>query len=776
MNIILKIAGIISVPAILTSSVQEHNIPDIKTSLMTNKCSAEFDTSAVFEAGFAPVDISDTYESISGRDFPESFDLRDSGLIQNVKVQGGYGTCWAQTASDSAETSLIKRRPDIDLSEWHLAYYSYTGGDQIDLGDMSGTEEIFKYGGSALVALNTWSQWRGPVTEKEGLEYGNTNILTDSELQEKYSDYADYHLKNAYLFDFNGDNPELRCEILKEFLLNGQAVDVSYYNDSGCYDYSHHSYMSGQNKNATHSVTIIGYDDNFPAGNFSSKALPENNGAWLAKNSWGNTWQDGGFFWISYEEPSLCEFAVFELEDSDNYAKNYHHDTFISNQTMRAENGNTSYMANVFQSEGNEWLQAVSCNFAVPDTDYTIEIYRNLKSASDPKSGKKAYSISGKNSISGYQTIELDENVELSEGEYFSIVIAMTNDNNPYVIPVESCISVINPDTGEITDLSNHTRYEQIKEYTHKNESFYSSNGKIWTDVTDSVYTYTESQKKTFYNNLISMYGKDYVSSFDENFGNCDVVIAQGNIPVKAFTNPVNHVSFSTDSGLVYPDETIELSCGNSQDIYYSINGGEYTLYTEPFQITEKCTITATSDYETYSEKEYTPAYGTLNRLGYTFNKNVNAQYITPDENGNYTIDTDESRTGIMLLPISQGNVEINGKATENYYLSEKIPLRYGKNTISIRINTESSAPEKINLTVNVGDSEFLYGDVNNDGVINASDSSDILAEYASMSAGESGNFDEKQKKSADFNDDGIINASDASEVLKYYAEKSSGN
>ena len=65
MNIILKIAGIISVPAILTSSVQEHNVPDIKTSLMTNKCSAEFDTSAVFEAGFAPVDISDTYESIS---------------------------------------------------------------------------------------------------------------------------------------------------------------------------------------------------------------------------------------------------------------------------------------------------------------------------------------------------------------------------------------------------------------------------------------------------------------------------------------------------------------------------------------------------------------------------------------------------------------------------------------------------------------------------------------------------------------------------------------
>lgn len=776
MKLFFKLLSVLSLPAFLMSSFQNDNELRFQTSFITNKGSAEFDTSSVFESVFTPVDISDTAESLSENSFPESFDLRDCGYVQNVKAQGEYGTCWTQTAVDSAESGLIKRVPDIDLSEWHLAYYAYSGGEQIDLGKDSNTEEVFKHGGSALVASNMWLQWKGPVTEKEGLEYGSADILSDTDLQQKYRDSADYHLKNAYLFDFSGDNPEIRNDTLKNFLLKGFAVDISYYNDSGCYDSVHHSYMSGQDKTATHSVTIIGYDDNFPAENFSSKALPENNGAWLAKNSWGNTWQDNGFFWISYEEPSLCEFAVFELEDSNNYSKNYHHDTFISNQAMKAGSGNTSYMANIFQSEGNEWLQAVSCDFIVPDTDYKIDIYKNLKSSSNPKSGQKAYSISGKNTITGYQTIELDQNIELSESEYFSVVVTMTNSNNPYVIPTESCISVIDSDTGDITDLSNHTKYEQIMQYTDYNQSFFSSNGFLWNDVKDSVYTYSEKEKENLYNMLVSAYDESFVSQFEENFGDDDVIIAQGNIPIKAFTNPINYVDFSIDSGFVYSDESVELSCGDSQNIYYSVNGGEYKLYTEPFKITEKCTITATSDYETYSEKNYTPAYSTLNRLGYTFNKNVNAKYINPDENGNYTINADESQDSILLLPISLGTVEINGNSAENYSLTDEIPLDYGKNTIPITINTENAEPNTINLIVYRGDVQNIPGDVNGDGFVNASDASDILAEYALISSGEPATFSDIQKISADFNNDGLINSSDASEVLAYYAEISSGN
>ncbi len=40
-----------------------------------------------------------------------------------------------------------------------------------------------------------------------------------------------------------------------------------------------------------HCVCCIGYDDDKEA--------------WLCKNSWGDQWGDGGFFWIKYGDSSI---------------------------------------------------------------------------------------------------------------------------------------------------------------------------------------------------------------------------------------------------------------------------------------------------------------------------------------------------------------------------------------------------------------------------------------------------------------------------------------
>ncbi len=64
----------------------------------------------------------------------------------------------------------------------------------------------------------------------------------------------------------------------------------------------------------------------------------------------------------------------------------------------------------------------------------------------------------------------------------------------------------------------------------------------------------------------------------------------------------------------------------------------------------------------------------------------------------------------------------------------------------------------------------FILGDVNNDGAIDASDASDTLKEYASLSVGNSRSFDENQMKAGDIDENGSIDASDASSILRYYA------
>ena len=69
----------------------------------------------------------------------------------------------------------------------------------------------------------------------------------------------------------------------------------------------------------------------------------------------------------------------------------------------------------------------------------------------------------------------------------------------------------------------------------------------------------------------------------------------------------------------------------------------------------------------------------------------------------------------------------------------------------------------------------FTLGDVNEDGMIDSSDASMVLAEYALMQTGGEPTFTEIQKISADVNKDYSVDSSDASKILSYYAASSTG-
>ena len=68
-----------------------------------------------------------------------------------------------------------------------------------------------------------------------------------------------------------------------------------------------------------------------------------------------------------------------------------------------------------------------------------------------------------------------------------------------------------------------------------------------------------------------------------------------------------------------------------------------------------------------------------------------------------------------------------------------------------------------------------MLGDVNEDGSVDSSDASLVLAEYAKIQTGGAGEFTETQHKAADVNNDGVVDSSDASKILAYYAMISTG-
>ena len=105
---------------------------------------------------------------------PAKYDSRDYGCITSKKVQYG-GTCWAFASIAAAESSLIRTGladSSIDLSEFHLAYYTYHDfHDPLGVADTSPAESrsdiptTMMYGGTLGHAQTTFSTWSGPELE-----------------------------------------------------------------------------------------------------------------------------------------------------------------------------------------------------------------------------------------------------------------------------------------------------------------------------------------------------------------------------------------------------------------------------------------------------------------------------------------------------------------------------------------------------------------------------------------------------------------------------------
>ncbi|MDE6834655.1 MAG: hypothetical protein K2J39_10500 [Ruminococcus sp.] len=659
----------------------------------------------------------------STADMPSSFDMREHGTISSVKNQGSYGTCWTYSSASSAESSVISTDPSVNLSELHTAYYSYYGDDQISISAET-LKEHLDMGGSSEIVTNLWSQWIGPVYESR-LPYDDISFFETSDGIDDMRYTSDYHLENAYLFDFNEDRSNFDDinNLVKQFIYDGNAVDVSFYHDS---PESYNANWNCVNSNrlpkfANHSVTIAGWDDDFPAENF--KVKPEHNGAWLIKNSWDYSFGDDGYMWISYEDKSLNLFGVYELGDKNNYSVNYHHDTFVPSQLLSAysddEEIKPSYMANVFTADSDVQIDAISTYFQNAGTDYEITVYSGLTDETDPTSGKASSVTAGYDSLTGYRTIELSESVIVKAGEKFGVVVKISSEENQYVIPLESSLFIKDSETGDVIDINKYSTAEQIATYTGKNESFYSADGKHWSDVSLEEQKYTDEEKALMLESLkdeiysgIPEENKQELQEADELyetyealFATGDLYITMGNISLKAFGNPVGNVKFSHISGEVPTDEAVTLTA--SEDIFVSVNDSEYKPYTEPIKITEDTKISAyTTDPMKVTERIYKPAQAGLIGLQYKGNVSGNASAIKVNDS-EYIIELSANASSVQFYPETVAEITVNGKKINPYEYTEDIDISYGETDIILKLEEPDKLSNDVTIRVMKAPVEF---------------------------------------------------------------------
>ncbi len=317
---------------------------------------------------------------------PESYDLRDYGRVPAVRDQGNYGTCWAFSATSSAVSGLLNQFPSISFSSAHLSWFTYMGNIESEMYScyLSNDKSVFNIGGNNYFSGGCMAAWKGPVFS-EKLPYSYiTKYNEDFSSFENMRYDADYHMQDAFYLPNPSGNSEddASRDVIKNALRDYGCLTISYNSSDEYYNNETNSQYCPIESVSDHAVLIVGWDDNYPKENFNDGERPENDGAWLIQNSWGTGYNDGGYFWISYEDKTIQAITLFQLEAADNYTKNYQYDITGWQLSLAADkfyspeqSSREGYAANVFTVESDEQLEAVSFYTTDVDTQYQVSVY-----------------------------------------------------------------------------------------------------------------------------------------------------------------------------------------------------------------------------------------------------------------------------------------------------------------------------------------------------------------------------------------------------------------
>ncbi len=395
--------------------------------------------------------------------FPASYDLRSYGKVTAVRNQGNCGSCWAFGCMASLESFLLNGETR-DFSENNLK-------------DKAGFDYTCCAGGNADMSAAYFTRWDGPANEASD-PYNASSCTSPASVP------VQKHVQEVIYIP--GRSGDLDNDGIKQAVITYGAVTISmnwvgdqwnkssYWNPSPNWAYYYNGSLT-----TNHMVAVVGWDDNFAASKFST--APPGNGAFLIRNSWGTSWGNAGYFWISYYDTCTARYdsAVFTGEPPAYFGAVYQYDPLGQTSALGYGAGVPAWCANMFTASASQSLVAASTYFLANNTAYELYVYTGC-TASAPRSGTLVATKSGVIANAGYHTIELDTPVALTNGQMFSIVFKLTTPGYSWPIPMEY------PFSGYSSAAT-----------ASAGQSFYGSNGTSWTDLTSS-YANTNACIKAF--------------------------------------------------------------------------------------------------------------------------------------------------------------------------------------------------------------------------------------------------------------------------------------
>ena len=350
-----------------------------------------------------------TFEPVTvgkgNKNLPATYDLRPLNLVTPVKNQNPYNTCWTFASAGAIESHWLK----IGFGEYDLA--------ERNVATCNGFEWGWNNGGNRKLASAYYTRLGGPFLESEE-PYASLAVDTNCHTGLVPVAYE----SEARFLPNNMDS-------IKQALLDFGAIYTNYYHDNTYYNSADKTYYCPDALGTNHAVLIVGWDDNYVTD-------APNNGAWIIKNSWGPTWGEAGFFYLSYYDANVNSGAAYYVSrvDYNPLANLYLYDELgsISSTGYTAE---VAYGLTKYVATSNQTITKVGTYVNTQGSTIFIEVYDNM--VGNSLTGLLGTVTDQICDYPGYYMFDLPTGININNGNDFYIKVKYNTPGYNFPIPYE---------------------------------------------------------------------------------------------------------------------------------------------------------------------------------------------------------------------------------------------------------------------------------------------------------------------------------------------------
>ncbi len=373
--------------------------PDFTLNMMNQKNT--FGVVAPPASGFFGNNINKSAQSTNT--FASVYDMRTNNRMTSVKSQTGNG-CWDFASMGSVE------------SRWKTS-----GLGTFDLGEHN-LQQCHRFDpsrstwGNHFMSSAYYLRRSGPISQSD-------DVLLSC---------PSYATPVAYITDVRY-LPNNR-DIIKQALLDYGGIYTMMYWDATKYNATNKTYFYNGIPRVNHAVVIAGWNDTMTTAG--------GNGAWIIKNSWGTSWGENGYFYISYGDSSILDYnAVWPSRiDYQPLSQVYNYDTLGYIEEWGYNDANADYGLVKFVASANHKITKVGSYVVGANSTLKFQVYKNFDTSTLTLSNLLNETPVISCQFPGYYTYDLDSAIYLNKNDTFYIKVNYDVPGYGFPIPIEDTL------------------------------------------------------------------------------------------------------------------------------------------------------------------------------------------------------------------------------------------------------------------------------------------------------------------------------------------------